>query len=485
MSSEPDATSASADGEYSIRVRGVSKIYHLYDRPQDRLRQAFLWGRRKLYRDFWALRDVSFDLKRGETLAIIGKNGSGKSTMLQILAGVLQPSAGEVVVNGRVGALLELGSGFNPEYTGRENVYLNGAILGISRGRMEQRIDEILAFADIGQFIDQPVKTYSSGMFVRLAFAVTTCVDAEILLIDEALAVGDVFFRQKCYARLEMLRQQGVSIILVSHAMNDVEQFCRRAVLLDHGQELFQGSAAEAVRRYYLLEQQHLEQHVADAAGAVDASTPLPNQDRFAAGEEFWPAEDALADLSGVTQVSNNWARCTALAICDEAGRAAGSFEQGAKVSIFTEYELLRDIVVPVSGVVIQNDKGVIVHGKNTLQHRTDVPRGLAAGSRVRFRQDIALEVAPGEYTFEVGLAALSDEDYRRRDQINHVDLHHRTLRLCHLPTAGHFAVTFNRRNGSAHLLHYGAANLPGMCRIVGICPPAAAHQSTDQSAQP
>jgi lipopolysaccharide transport system ATP-binding protein len=474
--------STSGQGEYSVRVRGVSKIYHLYDRPQDRLRQAFLWGRKKLYRDFWALRDVSFDLKRGETMAIIGRNGSGKSTMLQILAGVLQPSAGEVFVNGRVGALLELGSGFNPEYTGRENVYLNGAILGISRSQMERRFDEILSFADIGQFIDQPVKTYSSGMFVRLAFAVTTCVDADVLLIDEALAVGDVFFRQKCYDRLETLRQQGVSIILVSHAMNDVEQFCRGAVLLDRGRELFNGPAGEAVRRYYLLEQEHLEQAVASAAAT---STRETDEGYFGQTGEFWPAPGAFVDLSDVTQVSNDWARCTALALCDETGRPAGSFEQGSTASFFTEYELLRDIEVPITGVLIQNDKGIIIHGKNSLQHDTEVPIGLPAGSRVRFRQDIALEIAPGEYTFEVGLVTLPGGDYQQRHTLSHVDLHHRTLRLCHLPTAGHFAVTFNLRHGKTHLIHYGAANLPGNCRFVGTSSPALMNRPAEPAANP
>jgi lipopolysaccharide transport system ATP-binding protein len=466
-------------------VRNVSKIYHLYDRPQDRLRQAFLWGRKKLYRDFWALRDVSFDLKRGQTMAIIGRNGSGKSTMLQILAGVLQPSAGEVTVNGRVGALLELGSGFNPEYTGRENVHLNGAILGISRGRMDQRMDEILSFADIGQFIDQPVKTYSSGMFVRLAFAVTTCVDADVLLIDEALAVGDVFFRQKCYDRLESLRRRGVSIILVSHAMNDVEQFCQHAVLLDRGEELFKGSAAEAVRRYYLLEQEHLEQKV---AGSANSASRESDHGQFEDTGEFWPADGAFVDLSAVTQVSNEWATCTALALCDNAGRPAGSFEQGATVSVFTEYELLRDIEIPVVGAVIQNDKGVIVHGKNSLQFRTEVPCGLKAGNRVRFRQDIKLEIAPGEYTYEVGIAAVSNEDYQKLDVISHVDMHHRTLRLCHLPAAGHFAVTYNQQHGSAQLLHYGVANLPGDCRVVGVSSPAKVNRpviSTEPAAKP
>ena len=239
-----------------VAVQNVGKMYRLYDRPQERLKQQLFGRFGKSYgREFWALREVSCCVRRGEVLGIIGLNGSGKSTLLQILAGVLKPTTGEAHIKGRVAALLELGSGFNPEYTGRDNIFMNGAILDIPRAEMEKRFEEIVAFADIGAFIDQPVKTYSSGMFVRLAFAVTISVDADVLLIDEALAVGDIFFRQKCYRRLEMLREQGVAIVLVSHGMTEVEQFCHRALLLHHGDVLFQGPASEAVKRYYLLEQ--------------------------------------------------------------------------------------------------------------------------------------------------------------------------------------------------------------------------------------
>jgi lipopolysaccharide transport system ATP-binding protein len=189
--------------DIAVSVHNVNKRYLLYDRPQDRLKQSLFWRFGKSYgREFWALRDISFEIRRGEALGIIGRNGAGKSTLLQIIAGTLQPTSGVVHVSGRVAALLELGSGFNLEFTGRENVYLNGAILGFSRGEMEQRFDEIAAFADIGDFMDQPVKLYSSGMFVRLAFAVQACVEPDVLIVDEALAVGDVVFHQKCYARL-------------------------------------------------------------------------------------------------------------------------------------------------------------------------------------------------------------------------------------------------------------------------------------------
>ena len=238
----------------AVRAANLTKIYKIFDSP----------GKRFLYhmfhmnsgRDFVALDNVSFTIKKGETYGIIGKNGSGKSTLLQILAGILKVSSGEVEVNGRVAALLELGSGFDPESTGYENIYMNAAILGVNKNDIETKIAEIIDFADIGDFINQPVKTYSSGMFVRLAFAVAINVDADILLIDEALAVGDIFFRQKCYAKLNQLKAEGKTIILVSHGMNEVEQFCDRALLLHHGQVMVQGDSKECVKQYYFLEQE-------------------------------------------------------------------------------------------------------------------------------------------------------------------------------------------------------------------------------------
>lgn len=220
----------------ALRVEGLSKCFHLYDSPRQRLLQA-LWGRRKqLYREWWALRGVSFELARGETLGVVGRNGSGKSTLLQLICGTLSATAGTVQRAGRVGALLELGSGFNPEFSGLENVFLNGALLGLSQAEMEQKLDAILSFADIGSFIDQPIKSYSSGMVVRLAFAVQAHVNPDILVVDEALAVGDELFQRKCYRRLEELRERGCSTLLVTHNCQLINQHCDRALLLHQGQ---------------------------------------------------------------------------------------------------------------------------------------------------------------------------------------------------------------------------------------------------------
>lgn len=218
--------------EYAIRVKQVDKQYKLYDKPVDRLKESLGLSKKKRYKEHYALHDVSFDVKKGETVGIIGTNGSGKSTILKIITGVLNPSKGEVDINGRISALLELGAGFNMEYTGIENVYLNGTMIGFSREEIDTKLQDILDFADIGEFVNQPVKTYSSGMFVRLAFAVAINIDPEILIVDEALSVGDVFFQAKCYKKFEEFKSMGKTILFVSHDLSSISKYCDKVVLL-------------------------------------------------------------------------------------------------------------------------------------------------------------------------------------------------------------------------------------------------------------
>ncbi|NGM54436.1 ABC transporter ATP-binding protein [Stenotrophomonas pavanii] len=244
-----------AVAETVIEVKGVGKSYHMYERPSHRLWQALAGKRKSFYKDFWALRDVSFSIRRGQTVGIVGRNGSGKSTLLQMIAGTLNPTEGNITVKGRVAALLELGSGFNPEFTGRENVYLNATILGLTRAQIDQRLESILAFADIGEFIDQPVRSYSSGMSVRLAFAVIAHVDADILIIDEALAVGDAFFSQKCMRFLREFQKTG-TLLFVSHDAAAVTNLCENAVWLQNGRMRLSGTSQEVVEAYMT------EQHV-------------------------------------------------------------------------------------------------------------------------------------------------------------------------------------------------------------------------------
>ncbi|MBI3480634.1 MAG: ABC transporter ATP-binding protein [Nitrosomonadales bacterium] len=247
--------------EIAIRVSNLSKCYHIYNTPRDRLKQFAIPPLQRLagktpqlyYREFWALKNVSFEIGKGETVGIIGRNGSGKSTLLQIICGTLFPTHGSVETNGRVAALLELGAGFNPQFSGRENVYMNAAVLGLGKQEVDERFDDIVAFADIGQFIEQPVKSYSSGMMVRLAFAVAIHVDPEILIVDEALAVGDELFQRKCFSRIEAIRDKGATILFVSHSGSTIVELCDRAVLLDAGEKLAVGTPKQIVSRYQKL----------------------------------------------------------------------------------------------------------------------------------------------------------------------------------------------------------------------------------------
>ena len=237
--------------EIAIQVEHLDKVYKLYDKPMDRLRESLgLAGKKKLYKEHFALHDVSLNVKKGETVGIIGTNGSGKSTILKIITGVLNPTAGNVNINGRISALLELGAGFNMEFTGIENVYLNGTMIGFSKAEIDAKLQDILDFADIGDFVHQKVKTYSSGMFVRLAFAVAINIEPEILIVDEALSVGDVFFQNKCYHKFEEFKAQGRTILFVSHDLSSISKYCDRVILLEHGKKLGEGNPKEIIDMY-------------------------------------------------------------------------------------------------------------------------------------------------------------------------------------------------------------------------------------------
>lgn len=365
-----------------ISLKNVSKVFKQYPRPVDRLKEVFLPGRQKTP-EFWALQDINVDVFKGETFGIIGRNGAGKSTLLQIIAGTLQPTTGETMVSSRVAALLELGSGFNPNFTGHQNIFFNGRILGLTQADIESRYDKILAFADIGDFIHKPVRTYSSGMFVRLAFAVQANIDADIVIIDEALSVGDVFFRQKCYARLEYLRSQGAAILLVSHSMGDVQQLCQRAILLNKGVQTFLGSSSEAVKLYYLLHQSDgtalqtaseangakVDRAEANGAGAnkpkadespEKSAEPLPLKKRYA----HKISAAAWLDISQTPQTSNGQATCLGVALCRADGQPCNIFRQGDRAIICYTFVLNSPLDVPIFGLVLKNERGIIVHGK-------------------------------------------------------------------------------------------------------------------------
>ena len=419
------------------------------------------------FRDFWALKDVSFQVKRGETVGIIGKNGSGKSTLLQLICGTLTPTTGSVKTVGRIAALLELGSGFNPDFTGRENVYLNGAVLGLSKKEIEDRFEKIEQFADIGEFIDQPVKTYSSGMYVRLAFAVQVHIDAAIVIIDEALAVGDIFFQQKCYARLEELRNSGAAILFVSHGMNTVEQFCDRAVYLDHGNAIFIGPAVEATKLYYLKNQPTL---IAPDEGIIDSPNTLLESAKNSEPkreENFWPSESLFQGAEALRQINNGFGELLRFAVLDESGNSSRNFQQGEKAFFYYEFKLYKSIEAPLVGTVLQNSRGINVHGKGSLEHGSLVPEFLGAGSVIRCCQVIDMSLEVGEYSFEIGLASMSANNYENRNSVGHEELYSKVMRISHTPNAGIVSVSLRQNYEGSQLLHHGIADLPGSFEFI------------------
>jgi len=392
-----------------VEFRSVSKSYPIYSSPSARLKELLCLNRISFHRDFSALRDVSFQIFPGETFCIVGENGSGKSTLLQIVAGILYPTQGDVSVNGRVAALLELGTGFNPEFTGRQNVYLNAAILGLSRKEIDSKFRHIEEFAEIGEFIDQPVKTYSSGMAVRLAFAVAIHVDPEILLVDEALAVGDIYFRQRCLRKVHELRAAGVTILFVSHAMGEVKAIGDRALWLDAGRIREIGSAETVVTKYmaamaekdnvYLKTHRQQEQGIPHATvQAPEIVESIPNIDhRFG---------DGRAEVLGI-------------AVLDSAGAPAFILEPASSIVVRISVRAHEDISLPIVGFMMRNHMGLDFAGTNTAREGFDLPP-MSAGDV--YTVDFHLQLPalyPSAFSFSPAIADGTLDAYRTCDWID------------------------------------------------------------------
>ena len=380
--------------EFAIRVKHLEKMYKLYNKPSDRLRETL--GLRVPVKEHYALKDVSFVVKRGETVGIIGTNGSGKSTILKIITGVLNPTKGEVEVDGRISALLELGAGFNMEYSGIENVYLNGTMMGFSREEIDARLQDILDFADIGDFVYQPVKSYSSGMFVRLAFAVAINIDPEILIVDEALSVGDVFFQAKCYRKFEEFKAQGRTILFVSHDLSSIARYCDRVILLNKGVKLEEGSPKQMVDMYKQL---LVGQDPAKAEEEKPAGQPRENWN-----SQFQVNPDMLEYGSRLAEIVD-------FAVLDEKGRCTNTIEKGSTFKIRMKVAFRETIQEPIMAFTFKDIKGTEITGTNTLFEKAAVEHSDAGDvCTVTFTQDMYLQ--GGEYLLSFGCTGYKDGEF-------------------------------------------------------------------------
>jgi len=452
-----------------LDVRNVSKVYHLWESPRARLIYG-LWSqvppwaptrlaefaqrrKAKLGRDFYALHDVSLELRRGESVAVLGRNGSGKSTLLQIVCGILQPTSGTVNRRcQRISALLELGSGFNPEFTGRENVYLNGTVLGLAKEEIDAKFEKILDFAEVHQFIDQPVKTYSSGMTVRLAFAVQVQLDPELLIVDEALAVGDIFFQQKCFAYMRQLKERGCSFLIVSHDPGAIQQFCDRGVVLVEGRKHFEGNSRDAIREYHLAVAARRD--VGFTARASDPLEQSPAEGSELQEPERWfePA-DSNVDAAAAAKMTR-WS-CT-----DELGKITDHFFPGRKIRLFVEFESRVAACEASVGFAIRDKTGQLIHAKHLYQIGLGTRICLQPRSSLRCEFSFVCRLAPGEYTVDFGLDNIVTQRAQSWDSnLNTIpDEFYETL--CHPPPVGRFAVVPEANDPIKRKGHFGLVDI-------------------------
>ena len=401
----------------AISVSHVSKVYKLYDKPIDRLKEAISPSHKVYHKDFNALRDISFDVEKGSTVGIIGTNGSGKSTILKIITGVLSPTSGEVHTEGSISALLELGAGFNPDYTGIENIYMNGTMMGFTREEMEAKLQDILDFADIGDFVHQPVKTYSSGMFVRLAFALAINVEPDILIVDEALSVGDVFFQAKCYRRMEEIRERGTTILMVTHDMGSVMKYCEHVIILNKGDMVAQGEphamvdlykkilAGREIEEKDIAEAEHAED-TAETAVKADAENVQPRQ--YATAQ---PLKSFMNLNPGVNEYGDGRAQIYDFGIIDAKGAPTTLILKGETFTIRENIRFNAPIQAPIFTFTFKDKKGTDLTGTNTLYEGADV-RPVKAGDEyvAEFTQRMTLQ--GGEYLLSMSCTGFENGEH-------------------------------------------------------------------------
>ena len=407
--------------DIAIRIKDVTKLYKLYDKPTDRLKESLGLSKKQKYKEHYALRNVSFDVKRGECVGIIGTNGAGKSTILKIITGVLNPTAGEVEIDGRISALLELGAGFNMEYTGIENVYLNGTMIGFTREEIDSKMQDILDFADIGDFVHQPVKTYSSGMFVRLAFAVAINIDPEILIVDEALSVGDVFFQLKCFKKFEEFKEQGKTILFVSHDLSSIERYCDKVILLDHGKTVAEGKPIDIINKYKKIttgmtveEVEKQEKEKKDKASKTKdkkkkSNVSLPDSsDLWKASLDLNPNLDEYGDMA---------AKIVDIGVFDDEGNITTTLIKGNTFTLKSKVEFYTDIEDPIFTYTFKTLKGQDITGTNTMFEKVSVGTAKAGETYVAsFTQDMNLQ--GGEYLLSMSCTSIVGGELVAHDRL-------------------------------------------------------------------
>lgn len=439
-----------------LKVENLGKCFKIYRNPWDRAREWISPNQHTYHQPFWSLRHVSFEVRRGEFLGIMGENGAGKSTLLKIITGVLKPTEGSYRLDGKVLSLLELGTDFNFELSGRANAIYSAELLGFPPGFVQNRLQEIEAFSELGEFFDRPMKLYSSGMKARLAFSLFAFLDCDVLILDEVLAVGDIFFQQKCYARLEELIKRQVTIIFVTHALDAVQQYCNEAILLHQGQKLFQGEPRAAIIQFHRLRAGYLNPASKVSAPVKPFITTSEQSKEF-----FWATDD---NFVAVDSPDAKQAQLIRYAICNQEGKFSTIFQQGEQAYLCCEFQLKASIEVPIIAVMITNKFNVLIHSKGSHQQGAIVPLSVNQGDSIRFCRSIDLNIAPGEYVLGFALVTMQSDIYQQLNELPQAEVF-KQIKICDVyEKIGIFYVKPHYSTNEHS--HFGICNLPGECQV-------------------
>lgn len=454
-----------------LKVENLSKVFKIYTSPTGRIKEWLSLGRHSYHREFQALKDVSFEVRKGGFLGIIGPNGAGKSTLLKIITGVLEATSGSYQTSSKVLSLLELSGGMDDDLSGRENIIRSAQFLGFPDGYVEEKMEQISEFAELEEFFDQPLGLYSSGMRIRLAFSMFAFLECDILILDEVLAVGDIFFRQKCYARLEELIKQNTAIILVTHSTGTVSQYCDDVIVLQNGAVSYHGSADLAIQKYFEIKK--------DKGIKVKASIAYMEEDYVSskhielnpAPAQFeWPAESLFKESALPQKSENDQAKLVRLLVCDTENNPRLVFNQGETACFYFVYQAKEDMGVPISGINLLTGKNLFIYGKNSLQFGLDHPLQFQEKEFMYCRQIMKLDLAPGNYIFNLNLFTMSPLDFAQKENLSTTDLKEKLLPVISIKSAGVIQVVRPLQNHGVDL-HGGLCNLDGemQMQIVGV----------------
>lgn len=439
--------------EVVIHAAHLGKCFKLYANPWRRAVEWASLGKRSYHQPFWALRDVSFEVRRGECFGVIGPNGAGKTTLLKLLTGKLTPTTGTIAVNGTTFSLFNLSAGFHPDLTGRENLARVTALLHLPRKYVREQLVRIEEFAELGEFLDRPVGIYSSGMRTRLAFSLFAFLACDVLILDEVLATGDIFFKQKCYARLEQLMAQQTTILLVTHATNVIRQYCQRVLLLDHGRAVYQGDPAQAIQAYLTL--QRAPHQPLKWMDLQEDLTPVTAP----TGMTFdWPPDEAFTPFASA---EGRGARLVRFAICNKQGVSCTTFAQGEDAYFYCEWQMKQTIGVPITRVMLTNLFNTLVHAKSSLPTPGAIPRQVREGAYLRLYQRITLGLQAGQYVFGLSLSTLHPEDYDRIEDPAAEDLSEHIMHLFRREQVGSFTI-MPYKGQKLTMPYWGVCDLPG-----------------------